>query len=265
MSADSIPAHPVPGDPPVFACTGVGHSYRDRYVALDEVSFTVAAGERVALLGANGCGKSTLLKALAGLLFPARGRIEAFGAELTEDALEDERFFREFRSRVGVVFQNADAQVFSASVREEVAFGPLQLGLPREEVRRRTDDVLELLGITALADRPPFQLSGGQKKRVAIAAVLAMSPRVVLFDEPTAALDPRSQQWLVELIDSLATAGTTIVLASHDLAMIDDIATRALVFGEDHRLHLDAPIGDALADRELLLRVNLIHPRTRLP
>lgn len=122
-----------------------------------------------------------------------------------------------FRSRVGFVFQNSDAQVFSPTVREEIAFGPLQLGLSRTETASRVADVAAMLGITDLLDRAPFQLSGGQKKKVAIATVLVMGPEVLLFDEPTAALDPRTQYWLEDLIDQLGASGKTIVLATHDL------------------------------------------------
>ncbi len=154
---------------------------------------------------------------------------------VTEDKLEDEQFNLGFRSRVGFVFQNSDAQVFSPTVRDEVAFGPLNLGLSTDEVAGRVQDTLDMLDIGDLADRAPYQLSGGQKKRVAIASVLAMNPEVLLFDEPTAALDPRTQQWLIELIVELNTAGKTIVLATHDLETLDVLADRCIVFGEDHR------------------------------
>ena len=138
---------------------------------------------------------------------------------ITEDSLEDEQFSRGFRSRVGFVFQNSDAQVFSPTVREEIAFGPAQHGPgAATRSRQRVDDTLAMLDIADLADRAPYQLSGGQKKRVAIASVLVMNPEVLLFDEPTAALDPRTQQWLIELIVELNGAGKTIVLATHDLA-----------------------------------------------
>jgi cobalt/nickel transport system ATP-binding protein len=148
----------------------------------------IRRGERLALFGANGCGKSTLLKVLDGLLFPTAGRYFAFGQEITEDVLEDEQMSEVFRDRVGFVFQNSDAQVFSPNVAEEIAFGLLQLGLSRTETENRVSDVLGMLGIADLARRTPFQLSGGQKKKVAIASVLAMNPEVLLFDEPTAAL-----------------------------------------------------------------------------
>lgn len=249
---------------PVFVAEGVSYSYLERFAALSEVSLSIGRGEKVALLGANGCGKSTLLKILDGLIIPDVGTLFAFGEKVTEDVLEDEQFNRGFRSRVGFIFQNSDAQVFSPTVREEIAFGPLNLGMPTGEVADRVHDTLAMLDITDLADRAPYQLSGGQKKRVAIASVLVMNPEVLLFDEPTAALDPRTQQWLIELIVELNEAGKTVVLATHDLETIDVLADRCLVFSEDHRLvGAGSPI-EILGDRELLLSVNLIHERTHL-
>jgi cobalt/nickel transport system ATP-binding protein len=238
---------------------GVSYSYLERFPALDDVSFTVGRGDSVALLGANGCGKSTLLKILDGLVFPDSGRYRAFGADVTEDSLEDEQFNQAFRSRVGFVFQNSDAQVFSPTVREEVAFGPLNMDLPPRQVDERVADTLAMLGITALAERAPFQISGGEKKRVAIASVLVMNPEVILFDEPTAALDPRTQQWLIELMQELGRAGKTIVLATHDLATVEAVAGRCLVMSEDHRLVTEGSPDEVLSDPELLRSVNLIH------
>lgn len=258
-------ADPAATASPVFSCRGVHYAYHDRFPALAGVTFDVAPGERVALLGANGCGKSTLLKVLSGLLFPTAGSVAAFGRPLTEDALEDEQFSRAFRSRVGIVFQNSDAQLFTPTVAEEVAFGCLQLGLGRDETRARTADVLAMLGIADLAERAPFQLSAGQKKKVALASVLVMNPDVLLFDEPTAALDPRTQRWLTDLVIELGDTGKTIVLATHDLGELELLADRALVFAEDHTLVADAAPAEILADRDLLLSVNLIHARTRLP
>jgi cobalt/nickel transport system ATP-binding protein len=249
---------------PVFDCQDLHYSYLDRFPALAGVSFQVAGGEKVALLGPNGCGKSTLLKLLDGLIFPDKGTFTAFGEPVTEDRLEDEQFSTGFRSRVGFVFQNSDTQVFSPTVREEVAFGCLQLGLSTEDTRARVADVLSMLDIADLADRAPFQLSGGQKKRVAIASVLVMNPEVLLFDEPTAALDPRTQRWLIDLIGELNRAGKTIVLATHDLDALDLIADRCLVFDEDHTIIAAGTPDRILADRDLLLRTNLIHERSTL-
>lgn len=262
MDDDARP-QPVTGEP-LLVCEGLRYAYLERFSALEDVSVEVRGGEKVALLGANGCGKSTLLKILDGLLFADAGTYRAFGELVTEDNLEDEQFSMGFRSRLGFIFQNSDAQVFSPTVREEVAFGPLQLGWPRSKIERRIADVLEMLEIADLADRAPFQLSGGEKKRVAIASVLVMNPDVLLFDEPTAALDPRTQAWLVELILELNRAGKTIVMATHDLDILDVVADRCVVFSEDHRVATEGPPDAVLADRQLLLDVNLIHDHTHV-
>jgi cobalt/nickel transport system ATP-binding protein len=248
----------------VLAAEAVSYSYLGRFPALDAVSLQVREAQSVALLGANGSGKSTLLKVLDGLLFPDAGTLTAFGEPVTEAALEDEQFNAGFRSRIGFVFQNADAQVFSPTVREEIAFGPLNLGLAPEAAEARVHDVLAMLGMVDFAGRAPYQLSGGEKKRVAIASVLAMNPEVLLFDEPTAALDPRTQQWLIDLLGDLRRAGKTIVLATHDLSVVPVLADRCVVFGEDHRVAADAPAGEVLADIELLRAVNLVHEHHRL-
>jgi len=263
MGDDDVLPQPAAGEP-LLVCEGLRYAYLERFSALEDVSVEVRSGEKVALLGANGCGKSTLLKILDGLLFADAGTYRAFGELVTEDNLEDEQFSMGFRSRLGFIFQNSDAQVFSPTVREEIAFGPLQLGWPRRKIERRISDVLEMLEITELADRAPFQLSGGEKKRVAIASVLVMNPDVLLFDEPTAALDPRTQAWLVELILELNRAGKTIVMATHDLDILDVVADRCVVFSEDHRVATEGPPAAVLADRRLLLDVNLIHDHTHV-
>jgi cobalt/nickel transport system ATP-binding protein len=248
----------------LLACHELRYSYLGRFPALDGVSLSVERGEKVAIIGANGCGKSTLLKVLDGLVFPDSGSFEAFSQSITEDHLEDQQLSHAFRARVGFIFQSSDVQVFSPTVREELAFGPLNMGLAEDEVAARVEDTLELLEITDLAERAPFQLSGGQKKRVAIASVLVMNPEVLLFDEPTAALDPRTQQWLMELIVELNAAGKTIVLATHDLPTLEVLADRCVILSEDHRVVAEGPPDDVLSDRDLLLEVNLVHERTRI-
>jgi cobalt/nickel transport system ATP-binding protein len=244
---------------PAFALSDVCYAYGEGVAALHNVSFAIAQGEKVAILGANGCGKSTLIKLLDGLLPPQSGSITAFGESLTEAALREERFAHRFRRRVGFIFQNADAQLFSPTVREEIAFGPLQMGLPRAEIAQRIEDVAAMLDIGRLLDRPPFQLSGGEKKKVAIASTLVVNPAVLLLDEPTNGLDPRSQRWLVELLVALHAAGKTLVTATHDLDIVPEIADRVLVFGEDHTLVAEGSSAAILTDTDLLLRVNLIH------
>jgi cobalt/nickel transport system ATP-binding protein len=248
----------VPSAEPLLQCEHLRYRYLDRHVALDGVSLTVTAGEKVALLGANGTGKSTLLKVLDGLVFPDAGSYRAFGQAVTEDTLEDEQYSRAFRSRIGFIFQNSDAQVFSPTVREEVAFGPLTLAMSADEVEERVAETLRMLEIDALAERAPYQLSGGEKKRVAIASVLVMNPDVLLFDEPTAALDPRTQQWLMDLVLELNRSGKTIVLATHDLPSLDMLADRCVVFGEDHHIVAEGPPAAVLGDTDLLVHSNLI-------
>lgn len=243
----------------VFRADAISFRYPGEVTALDGVSFTVGPGEAVCLLGANGCGKSTLLRLLDGLAFPSSGRIEAWGRPLLPATLEDEAFAREFRRRVALVFQDPDVQLFSPTVEDEVAFGPLQLGLPPDEVRARTREALALLGVERLAPRPPHALSGGEKKKVALAAALAVDPAVLLLDEPFAGLDPRSQVALVHLLQALRARGKTVIAATHDLTIAEEIAERAIVFAEDHRLAADAPCDAVLRDTALLLRVNLVH------
>jgi cobalt/nickel transport system ATP-binding protein len=236
VHGDDHAHHPESQTGVVLSLEGANYAYLDKYPALDNVSLSIDAGEAVLLLGPNGGGKSTLLKVLAGLVFPDSGVFRAFGQPVTEDALEDEQFNEGFRSRLGFVFQNTEAQLFSATVREEIAFGPLNMGLEQDEVVQRTDDLCELFGLTEVIDRAPYQLSGGQKKRVAIASVLVMNPQVVLFDEPTAALDPETQSWFLDLMVELHAAGKTIVVATHDQLTIDRVPARHLVLGPDHRL-----------------------------
>jgi len=248
----------------VFQAEHVDFRYPGGAVALRDISFAVAAGERVAVLGANGSGKSTLLHLLDGLYFADRGSISAFGTKLTQESLDTPPFSRQFRQQVGFVFQNCDAQLFCARVDEELAFGPLQLRLSQAEVEQRVSDILKLLEIEHLRERSPQRLSEGEKKKVALGSVLTCGPRVLLLDEPSAELDPRTQQWLVELLELLHGSGVTLITASHDLGFVAETADRALVLSEDHRLVRDAPASEALGDRELLLSVNLIGAGARL-
>ena len=243
----------------VFSLRNVAYSYARGASVLRDVSLDFQAGERTVILGANGTGKSTLLAMLDGLVFPRIGSIYAFGEILSEDALEDRAFSMDFRKRVAFVFQNPDVQLFSPTVWEEVAFGPLQLGLSSAQVTERVEGLLESLRIQDLRDRPPHLLSDGQKKKVAIASSLATDPDVLLLDEPTNGLDPRTQVWLIELLDQLHRQGKTIISATHDLSIAGDIAERAIVFSEDHTVAAVGLFSELIANDELLLRVNLIH------
>jgi cobalt/nickel transport system ATP-binding protein len=244
---------------PAFALSAVGYRYHGGAVALREITLNIRQGEKVAIIGANGCGKSTLIKLLDGLIFPQQGTVEVFGEPLTEAGLRDEQRAFRFRRRVGFVFQNSDAQLFSPTVREEIAFGPLQMGLSLAEVERRVADLAGMLDLNKLLERPPFQLSGGEKKKVAIACTMAVNPDVILLDEPTNGLDPRSQRWLVDLLVSLHAAGKTVVTATHDLDIVPEIADRVLIFSEEHTLAAECSSRELFTDLDLLLRVNLIH------
>jgi len=252
-------AQPAVSEAAIFRLSGVSYQYAPGIVALRDVSFRIDAGERVALLGANGTGKSTLLKIMAGLVEPSGGEILAFGEPLTAARLRDEAVAHAFRRRVGIVFQSSDAQLFSPTVREEVAFGPLHLRLSPDEVLRRVDDTLRMLGLVELAERAPYNLSGGEKKKVALASVLSINPDVLMLDEPTNGLDPRTQQWLIELLAALHGVGKTIIVATHHLDTLDLIADRAIVLGEEHGVVAEGTVAALLAQHDLLLRVNLIH------
>jgi cobalt/nickel transport system ATP-binding protein len=243
----------------VFEVRNVSYAYDDSQTALENIDLTVRQGESLVILGANGSGKSTLLKILDGLYFPNQGEIAAFGEPLTEARLRDDAFNFAFRRRVGLVFQDTDVQLFCASVVDEVAFAPLQLGFDHDEVMRRVDAALEALRIEKLHDRAPHRLSGGEKRRVALASLLSLNPDVWLLDEPTIGLDPRSQSWLVDFILRLRQQNKTVITATHDLAFAQKFATGISVFDESHHLTASGTPEEILADHALLHRCNLSH------
>ncbi len=243
----------------IFEAQAASFAYDHNVSALDQISLTVQAGERIAILGSNGSGKSTLLKIMDGLYFPTSGEVRAFGQPLTEQAFRDDEFNFAFRRRVGLVFQDSDVQLFSPSVWDEVAFAPLQLGLSREEVLARVEAALATLRIEKLRDRAPHRLSGGEKKRVALASVLSLNPDVWLMDEPTAGLDPRSQSWLVDFLIEQGRAGKTVVTATHDLNIVETIADRVYVLNEEHHVVAQGAPDEVLSNRDLLIECNLMH------
>ena len=242
---------------PVFDVREVTFRYH-QVTALDNLSLAIPPGKRVALLGANGSGKSTLLRILDGLAFPDQGSINFCGEPLTEERLQNSEFAYPFRRRVGLVFQNPDVQLFSPTVFDEVAFGPLQLQWPREKVRAAVKEILEVMKITHLKDRSPHHLSTGEKKRVTLASVLVLDPEVLLFDEPTAALDPKSASQVIDFLIGLRGGPKTVVTTSHDLDIVEDIADECFVFQTGRVVAAGAP-ADILRQTSLLEQTNLIH------
>ncbi len=247
-------------DEPLYRLTNVSYSYGPS-TAVRDFSLSVSGGETLAILGSNGSGKTTLLKMLNGLLFPREGAIEFSGTPLTEGALTGE-FQRCFRERVGYVFPESDVQLFCPTVFDELAFGPLQLRLPDAEVRERVLSLMEMLGLEGLKHRPPYTLSTGEKKKVAIASVLSINPDVLLLDEPTDGLDPRSQVWLFEVLQGLSELKKTIIISTHDLSLAEDLTERAVIIDETHHKAADGSTHELLNDRALLLSANMIHEHT---
>jgi cobalt/nickel transport system ATP-binding protein len=226
------------------------YTYPDGNSALRGISFRITHGETVGIIGANGAGKSTLLLHLNGCLVPEAGTVRVGDFPLTKKTLEY------VRRTVGMVFQDPDDQLFMPLVYDDVAFGPLNLGLPAEEVNERVLDALSVVGATHLKDRPPYRLSGGEKRSVAIASVLSMSPSILVLDEPTSNLDPRARRQLIGL---LKTFEHTIIVATHDLDMVLDLCSRAIVLKEG-RVAADGPAPDILHDDELLESSRLERP-----
>lgn len=235
----------------------VSYAYPQSEPVLDRLSLEICEGERLSILGANGCGKSTLLKILAGLNFPQSGTFTAFGKKVEEASFRGESAAA-YHRKVGFIFQDSEVQLFCSTVRNELAFGPMQLGLPPEETERRISDLSDMLGIGKLLDKAPFHLSGGEKKKVAIGSVLILNPEVLILDEPTNSLDPRTQSWLLSLLQSLGQAGKTLIFATHNLELVPQISERAILFDEDHSIAADASVHALLKDAALLKRVNLV-------
>jgi cobalt/nickel transport system ATP-binding protein len=243
----------------IMQVENIRYSYHDSIPALEDVSISVQRGERLAIIGSNGSGKSSLLHVMNGLIFPTSGRMYLEGRQVDEKQFKDKAFLRFFRQRVGYLFQDPDVQLFCPSVFDELLFGPIQLGLAEKECTDRAQEVLTMLELQNLKDRPSYMLSGGEKRRVALGSILTMNPDILLLDEPGNGLDPRSYSFLVELIIALSEAGKTIVVATHDLSLIGELGCRVVVLSEQHRVEKTGSVEEIIGDEELLLRVNLIH------
>jgi cobalt/nickel transport system ATP-binding protein len=235
----------------------VAFSY-DGTEALGGVDLTIPEGESVAFIGPNGSGKSTLFKLINGIVFAARGSYLFDSEEITAERLKERSFSKRFHQRIGFLFQNPDAQLFCPSVEEEVAFGPRQMGLAEAQTRARVRDCMELLGIDGLASRPPHCLSEGEKRKVALASVLALNPEVLVLDEPMNGLDPRTKSFLHGLIASLHRAGKTILCATHDFAYVEGLFRKAVVLSAEHRVVRTGGFEEIASDAVFLKENNIL-------
>ncbi|PNV79479.1 MAG: ABC transporter ATP-binding protein [Dictyoglomus turgidum] len=242
----------------LFKLVDVSFYYVPERLALNSISLEIKEGESIGILGPNGSGKSTLLKILDGLLFPQEGKVFFEGRELREKSFEDPNFNRYFRKKVVLLFQNVDAILFSPTVRDELAFGLLQLGYSDSEIERKIYECSRKFRIENLLKRSPFQLSEGEKKKVALALLLIIEPDIILLDEPTNELDPRSVRELLSYIKELRAAGKTIITATHDLQMVNGFFDRIFVMNEEKKILKVGDYKTIFSDKEFLKEVNLI-------
>jgi len=240
----------------LFDLNEVSYEYPNGMKALEDINLRIYRGERVVILGPNGAGKTTLLKILDALVPPSSGRVKAFDMILDERSVK--RDIYSFRRKVGFVFQDPDVMLFSPTVWDDIAFGLLHLGISDEEVKERVERVLDLFGIEKIKDKHPYNLSGGEKRKAAIAAVLSIDPDVLLFDEPTADLDPKSRSELIGIINQLNAEGKTIIIATHDVNAVPDLADRVYVLNK--RIIGEGTPREIFSDVTLLKEANLEVP-----
>lgn len=243
----------------IFELEEVYFSYLGKIPALCGIDLAIEEGSRVAIIGANGSGKSTLLQLLDGLIFPGKGAFKAFGRELKEDDFSDADFSREFRKKVGLVFQNPDVQLFCPTVKEDILFGPLQLGIGKQEIEKRLERIIGIFGINALLERSPHQLSVGEKRKVAIASTLMIDPDVLILDEPTAGLDPLTTRHIIDILIQANESGKTIITSTHDLHIVEEISDIVHVFSQDKKIVRSDRPDTILKDSALLQANNLLH------
>lgn len=241
----------------VLKTDNLNYIYHDGVHAIKDINIKIKEGEKVAIMGPNGAGKSTLFLHFNGLKEPDRGNIEVDGEKMVYNKKE----LLEIRQKVGIVFQNPNDQLFAPSVEEDVAFGPMNLGLPIEEVEKRTAEALELVEMSDSKDKPPHHLSGGQQKKVAIAGIIAMRPEIMILDEPTAGLDPQGVDQILEILNKLNEERMTIVISSHDVEMINDFADHIFVLKEG-KIIGDGTPDEIFSNHELLEKANLKPPKT---
>ncbi|SHI13845.1 energy-coupling factor ABC transporter ATP-binding protein [Clostridium intestinale] len=235
----------------------VSFKYKNK-VALNKIDINIEEGESIAIIGPNGSGKSTLLKLLNGIIFPSQGKYFFDETEISEERIKDNKFSKSFHKKIGFVFQNSDTQLFCSTVFEEIAFGPIQMGLSNEDIEKRVNGCLKMLNIEKVKHEHPYNLSGGEKKRVAIASVLALNPEVLVLDEPMNGIDPKGKKFLKELLIMLNKSGKTIICATHDFEYVEGIFKRGIVFSENHNIIRDDRYENIIKDKQFLEEHNII-------
>lgn len=243
----------------IFELKDIYFSYLGKFPALCGVSIAVEQGQKISVIGANGSGKSTLLHILDGIIFADKGSVKFRGQELKEDSFRDENFSKNFRRSVGLVFQNPDVQLFCPTVKEDIIFGPLQLGIEKSEIKKRLEELIDIFAIKDLLDRSPHQLSIGEKRKVAIASSLIINPDLLLLDEPTAGLDPLTTRHIMDLLIRANDSGKTIITSTHDLHIVEEISDLVYVFGQDKKIIKSGLTDIILKDVNLLKATNLMH------
>ncbi|MFH2144180.1 MAG: ABC transporter ATP-binding protein [Bacteroidota bacterium] len=243
----------------IISLTNINYSYFGKIPAIKDISLSVNKGEMFSIIGHNGSGKSTLLSIINALIYPDSGEVMVKGNIITEKSLLDNSFAMEFRQSMGFIFQNPDIQLFCPTVFDELIFAPLQLNIPYELAVQRVEETLSYIGIRDLKERSTYMLSGGEKKKVAIASVLTMNPEILLVDEPLTGLDPKTQTFFTELLLELNRVGKTIIFTTHDLDLIEHLQPRVAILSEGHSIHKTGTATEILRDEDFLISVNLIH------
>jgi len=243
----------------VFELNNVYFSYLGKFPALCGIDIKINQGQKISIIGANGSGKSTFLQMLDGLIFADRGFLSFYGQQLNEKIFNDAKFSQEFRRKVGFVFQNSDVQLFCPTVKEDLVFGPLQLGLAKDQIQERLEKLSATLKIKELLDRSPHQLSIGEKRKIAIASTLIIDPQILVLDEPTAGLDPLTTRSIIDLLIEENNSGKTIITATHDLHIVEEVSDIVYVFGQDRKVAKFGQAKSILNDLALLQENNLVH------
>ena len=220
---------------PIINLSHISYNYEE-VSALNDISLEIYAGELIFFTGPNGCGKSTLFKLLNGLIFPTKGEYYFDNKKIDKNTLQDNMFAKNFHKRIVYIFQNPDVQLFNATVYDEIAFGPRQMNLNEEIIHQRINELLIYLNIQHLQDRPPYHLSGGEQKKVALAAILALNPDILMIDEPLNGLDNKTRQWFKEFLMDFIKANKTILISTHEQELLSLPHSRIIKFNDKHTI-----------------------------